>query len=32
MRLGHYVRFNPDDLAEWLADNRITPTVNGQRS
>jgi len=24
-RLGHYVRFNPDDLREWLTDNRIAP-------
>jgi excisionase family DNA binding protein len=22
-RLGHYVRFNPDDLAHWLAEERI---------
>jgi excisionase family DNA binding protein len=24
-RLGHYVRFNPDDLAGWLADTRSGP-------
>lgn len=24
-RLGHYVRFNPDDLTRWLQDNRIEP-------
>ena len=24
-RLGHYVRFNPDDLEEWLAETRIDP-------
>jgi excisionase family DNA binding protein len=24
-RLGHYVRFDPDDLREWLSANRITP-------
>lgn len=24
-RLGHYVRFNPDDLRDWLAESRITP-------
>lgn len=24
-RLGHYVRFNPDDLTEWLKENRIQP-------
>jgi excisionase family DNA binding protein len=22
-RLGHYVRFNPDDLRDWLAESRI---------
>jgi excisionase family DNA binding protein len=26
-RLGHYVRFNPDDLNEWLADTRTGPPV-----
>ena len=25
-RLGHYVRFNADDLKQWLAENRITPS------
>ena len=30
-RLGHYVRFNPDDLKEWLAETRLTPTANGSR-
>jgi Zn-dependent protease with chaperone function len=24
-RLGHYVRFNPEDLANWIAENRIEP-------
>jgi excisionase family DNA binding protein len=24
-RLGHYVRFNPEDLAKWLADTRSGP-------
>jgi excisionase family DNA binding protein len=24
-RLGHYVRFNPDDLKEWLHETRSTP-------
>jgi excisionase family DNA binding protein len=24
-RLGHYVRFNPEDLASWLADTRSGP-------
>jgi excisionase family DNA binding protein len=24
-RLGHYVRFNPEDLRDWLIENRITP-------
>jgi hypothetical protein len=24
-RLGHYVRFNPDDLAQWLHETRSTP-------
>jgi excisionase family DNA binding protein len=31
-RLGHYVRFNPDDLAHWLAENQITPAANGRHS
>jgi excisionase family DNA binding protein len=25
-RLGHYVRFNPKDLHQWLEDTRIQPT------
>jgi excisionase family DNA binding protein len=29
-RLGHYVRFNPDDLANWLTENQITPGVGGR--
>jgi hypothetical protein len=24
-RLGHYVRFNPDHLKQWLAETRIDP-------
>lgn len=24
-RLGHYVRFNPDDLASWLQETKATP-------
>jgi len=28
-RLGHYVRFNPDDLKEWLAQTRSMPPTNG---
>jgi excisionase family DNA binding protein len=24
-RLGHYVRFNPDDLKQWLHETRSTP-------
>jgi excisionase family DNA binding protein len=30
-RLGHYVRFNPDDLAEWLSDTRSGPRQNVDR-
>jgi excisionase family DNA binding protein len=30
-RLGHYVRFNPEDLKEWLAENKILPRANGMR-
>ncbi len=30
-RLGHYVRFNPDDLREWLRENRIDAPANGFR-
>lgn len=29
-RLGHYVRFNPNDLAGWLADTRSGPRQNGE--
>lgn len=25
-RLGHYVRFNPEDLREWLQETRSTPS------
>jgi excisionase family DNA binding protein len=25
-RLGHYVRFDPDDLDGWLKDRKITPS------
>jgi len=28
-RLGHYVRFNPEDLANWLADTRLGPPRHG---
>jgi excisionase family DNA binding protein len=28
-RLGHYVRFNPNDLATWLADTRSGPADGG---
>jgi excisionase family DNA binding protein len=30
-RLGHYVRFNPEDLKEWLRENRITAPARGFR-
>lgn len=30
-RLGHYVRFNPDDLRDWLQETRSMPTANGFR-
>ena len=30
-RLGHYVRFNPDDLKEWLRETRIDAPANGFR-
>jgi excisionase family DNA binding protein len=30
-RLGHYVRFNAEDLKQWLAENRIAPAIHGQR-
>ncbi|MHB1837722.1 MAG: helix-turn-helix domain-containing protein [Solirubrobacteraceae bacterium] len=30
-RLGHYVRFNPQDLIDWLAANRIEPGIAGRR-
>ena len=25
-RLGHYVRFNPEDLHDWLEETKLTPT------
>jgi excisionase family DNA binding protein len=28
-RLGHYVRFDPEDLKEWLRENRIDAPANG---
>jgi excisionase family DNA binding protein len=28
-RLGHYVRFNPEDLRDWLQETKLTPTANG---
>jgi excisionase family DNA binding protein len=28
-RLGHYVRFDPDDLKDWLKETRSMPTANG---
>ena len=28
-RLGHYVRFDPEDLKEWLTENKIPPRANG---
>jgi excisionase family DNA binding protein len=28
-RLGHYVRFNPEDLTQWLKDTRQGPHVDG---
>ena len=30
-RLGHYVRFNPDDLEGWLRDTKIEPHSVGRR-
>jgi excisionase family DNA binding protein len=30
-RLGHYVRFDPNDLSGWLAENRIVPGSDGRR-
>ena len=30
-RLGHYVRFNPEDLREWLQETRIMPAGRGIR-
>lgn len=30
-RLGHYVRFDMEDLKEWLGENKIPPTANGRR-
>jgi excisionase family DNA binding protein len=31
-RLGHYVRFNADDLARWLRATRLGPDGEGRRS
>jgi excisionase family DNA binding protein len=31
-RLGHYVRFNPEDLSHWLAETRSGPRDAGPRS
>ncbi len=28
-RLGHYVRFDPDDLRTWLSETKIDPHNNG---
>ncbi|MGH2902735.1 MAG: helix-turn-helix domain-containing protein [Solirubrobacteraceae bacterium] len=30
-RLGHYVRFNPEDLAQWLKETRAGVGINGRR-
>jgi excisionase family DNA binding protein len=30
-RLGHYVRFDPEDLKEWLQETRIDAPANGFR-
>jgi excisionase family DNA binding protein len=30
-RLGHYVRFDPEDLTEWLKENRIEPRTDRAR-
>jgi excisionase family DNA binding protein len=30
-RLGHYVRFDPDDLQAWLREERIEPRETGRR-
>jgi excisionase family DNA binding protein len=30
-RLGHYVRFNPQDLASWLQETRIGPPARDRR-
>ncbi len=30
-RLGHYVRFDPNDLHEWLRETRSEPHGGGQR-
>ena len=27
LKLGHYVRFDPDELAAWLDDARVGPTI-----
>lgn len=29
-RLGHYVRFNPEDLTQWLKDTRQGPHIDGR--
>lgn len=29
-RLGHYVRFNPEDLHDWLRETRSMPTASPQ--
>lgn len=26
-RLGHYVRFDPDDIAQWLTEGRVEPKI-----
>jgi excisionase family DNA binding protein len=28
-RLGHYVRFNPEDLKDWLQETKLMPGANG---
>jgi excisionase family DNA binding protein len=28
-RLGHYVRFNPEDLKDWLQETKLTPGARG---
>lgn len=29
VKLGHYVRFDPDDVRAWLSDSRVPPTLLG---